>query len=102
MYLVLETYLIQKRATGAPFSSFLLYIYRYSHVESNSVAQLVIDGLVARFDLKLRFESRVLAYHAETRTSVPTQPASLNLKLTFAKTSVSCVSSLSLTSHPPF
>ena len=49
----------------------------------NSVAQLVIDGLAARFDLKLKYESRVLAYHAETRTSVPP-----NLKLTFAKTSV--------------
>ena len=59
----------------------------------NSVAQLVIDGLAARFDLKLKYESRALAYHAETRTSVPTKPGNLNLKLTLAKTSVLCFSS---------
>jgi hypothetical protein len=98
---VLEIYPTQKRVTGA----FLFYIFcclsTGTHgVEPDSVAQLVIDGLAARFDLKLRYESRVLAYHAETRTNVPTKPANPNLKFTFAKTSLSQFFSSSLNTHP--
>lgn len=89
--LVLEIYLIQKRVTGRPLTIFFPGISTRTHrIVPNSVAQLVIDGLAARFDLKLRYESRALAYHAETQTSVPTQLARPNLKLTFAKTSVLC------------
>ena len=91
---------ISKNASQVRPFPFPSSIYWYSQAESNSVAQLVLDGLAARFDLKLRYESRVLAYHAETRTSVPTQPASPNLKLTFAKTSVSCFFSLNFNPYP--